>query len=234
MFAVGVVCLVLLAEPCVGKWSNGPASFNCKMRKLAYEYGQKALPRYGKFESLYYALGLNDDCTDVVPPPKFTDEDRRPAPPVYAAGEGNVLFVDYNKGSDGNSGSITAPLKTVAKAVAKAAELKGATTINLRAGTHFLDATVHFSPANSGLTIQNYNGEEAVVSGGRQLPDLEWKPYKVDNVSNMYVADVSKAGLTKVPGLQMKGCGPPVPGTPTGTSSSPSGRRRRVTRTGWR
>lgn len=32
------------------------------MRKLAYQFGQKALPRKGKFESLYYALDLNNPC----------------------------------------------------------------------------------------------------------------------------------------------------------------------------
>lgn len=44
-----------------------PASFDCAMRKLAYSFGQQALPRFGNFESLFYALGLNDDCNVSVP-----------------------------------------------------------------------------------------------------------------------------------------------------------------------
>ena len=37
-----------------------PASFDCAMRQLAYAYGKQLAPRQGKFESLFYALGLND------------------------------------------------------------------------------------------------------------------------------------------------------------------------------
>ena len=36
-----------------------PASFDCAMRKAAYSFGQKLLPRLGKFSELYYALDLN-------------------------------------------------------------------------------------------------------------------------------------------------------------------------------
>ena len=41
-----------------------PASFDCAMRKLAYAYGKKLVPRQGVFESLYYALDLNaENCS---------------------------------------------------------------------------------------------------------------------------------------------------------------------------
>lgn len=39
-----------------------PASFDCAMRKAAYSFGQKLLPRLGKFSELYYALDLNRSC----------------------------------------------------------------------------------------------------------------------------------------------------------------------------
>ena len=35
---------------------NVTASFDCEMRKLAYEYGQYLLPRKGNFTELYNAL----------------------------------------------------------------------------------------------------------------------------------------------------------------------------------
>lgn len=50
---------VLFLAGAVSAWplqKNVPASFDCAMRKAAYEYGQKTLPRKGAFESLYYAL----------------------------------------------------------------------------------------------------------------------------------------------------------------------------------
>ena len=44
-------------------WGDGPASFDCAMRKLAYTFGRQQIPRMGEFESLYYALDLNSpDC----------------------------------------------------------------------------------------------------------------------------------------------------------------------------
>ena len=40
-----------------------PKSFDCAMRKAAYEYGKTLLPRHESFPSLYYALNLNSpDC----------------------------------------------------------------------------------------------------------------------------------------------------------------------------
>ena len=53
---------LLLAAAAADPWgpTGTPASFDWVMRQLAYEYGQQLLPRMGKFESLYYALGLNE------------------------------------------------------------------------------------------------------------------------------------------------------------------------------
>ena len=49
----------------------------------------------------------------------------------------------------------------------------------LRAGTHF-SASVYITSAHAGLTIQNYAGEHAVVSGGVPIKASkgDWKPYK--------------------------------------------------------
>eukprot|EP01061_Rhynchopus_euleeides_P019318 TRINITY_DN3171_c2_g1_i1.p1 TRINITY_DN3171_c2_g1~~TRINITY_DN3171_c2_g1_i1.p1 ORF type:complete len:815 (+),score=298.15 TRINITY_DN3171_c2_g1_i1:44-2446(+) len=198
-----VLALTLLGA-CVGPseaiWSYGPESFNCKMRALAYEYGKKTLPKYGQFEALYYALGLNDDCTDYVTPPKFQPTDLTPPPPVYTSLDSVQLFVDYEKGSDSNSGSINSPLKTIQVAVDKVANVQA--TVNLRAGTHYLTDAVHITEANANLTIQNYNGELAVVSGAKKL-GLSWQEYKVSETQNMYVSDVSD--VTDMPGFQMNG-----------------------------
>eukprot|EP01063_Lacrimia_lanifica_P013035 TRINITY_DN196_c0_g1_i2.p1 TRINITY_DN196_c0_g1~~TRINITY_DN196_c0_g1_i2.p1 ORF type:complete len:793 (+),score=349.08 TRINITY_DN196_c0_g1_i2:64-2442(+) len=201
MKSVAVAALLALAGPCDAVWSYGPDSFNCKMRALAYEFGKKNLDgKFGQFESLYYALGLNDDCTDYVKPPTFTPADLTPAPPTFPSGAGVNYYVDYAKGSDGNAGtSVGAPLKSIQAAVDKAS--RGA-VINLRAGTHYLAETVQFTPQHSGVTVQNYNGEAVTVSGGLPL-DTKWSQFKVGNGSNIYVTDVP-AGVT-VPGLQVGG-----------------------------
>ena len=198
-----VVPLMLLGAfvaPTEAIWSYGPESFNCKMRATAWEFGKKQLPRYHNFEALYYALGLNKDCTDVVPPPHFNEGDRRPTTPVFTTSDPTQYYVDAVKGSDAGTGSIGSPFKTIAHAVDEAKNKQA--TINLREGTHYMAATVIIDQENNGLTIQNYNGENATVSGGAKL-DLDWQPYKVSATENMYVADVH--GVTSVPGFQMNG-----------------------------
>eukprot|EP01064_Diplonema_japonicum_P030955 TRINITY_DN539_c0_g1_i1.p1 TRINITY_DN539_c0_g1~~TRINITY_DN539_c0_g1_i1.p1 ORF type:complete len:807 (+),score=265.40 TRINITY_DN539_c0_g1_i1:43-2463(+) len=194
------------AQTSTAVWSNGPESFNCKMRKLAWEYGQKTVPRLGKFENLYYALGLNKDCQNYTGGiPSFTpaDQEAKRGPfPTSRPGDAAVLFVDCATGSDGNSGSITAPLKTIQAAVTKG---KGQqTTVNLRAGTCYLTEAVQVTAENKDLTIQNYNGEAVTVSGGKKV-GLDWQPYNVANGNNMYTADMSQAGIDYAWGFQMNG-----------------------------
>ena len=71
-------------------------------------------------------------------------------------------FVSSTSGSDANNGSLATPFSTITKALS--ATLPG-DTINLRAGTY----REAINPPRSGtalnpITIQNYNGEVAVVS----------------------------------------------------------------------
>jgi hypothetical protein len=120
-------------------WSSGSREFNCKMRELAYDYGKALMPARAQFADLYFALGLNDDCTDLVAKPKFlaADYELHVPPPVFVeAGEGGAFFVDPVKGVDSYNGSLAAPFRTLHRAVVAAAG-KPQTTINLRerAGT---------------------------------------------------------------------------------------------------
>lgn len=77
---------------------------------------------------------------------------------AYAAPSGAV-YVDASKGSDSASGSVSAPFKTVAKAVA-AAPAGG--TVVLRAGSYHESITIEKK-----LTIQNYQNEVAWLDGSK-------------------------------------------------------------------
>lgn len=68
------------------------------------------------------------------------------------------LFVSTT-GSDTNAGTQAAPLKTVAKALSKAAS---GSTVVLRAGSYHESVTV---PTNKQLTIQNFPGEAVWLDG---------------------------------------------------------------------
>lgn len=147
-----------------------PASFDCAMRKLAYEYGQKTLPRRGEFRTLFEALQL--EYCDMPVPSEYDHH----VPPQYEK-QSESIYVAPD-GKDSNDGSFEAPLASVALAVKKAKGTKS--EVVLRGGDYFLPEAVVIDPDNSGLTIRNHNGEDAVVTGAKTftLPKSAWKVYK--------------------------------------------------------
>jgi len=169
-----------------------PPSFDCGMRKLAYEYGKKLLPRQGAFESLYYALDLNSaDCHETlqgapVEQPHFDLPEK-------------ALFVAPD-GDDKAAGTHIAPLRSLQLAIDTAA--RSGSAVVLRGGTHHLTDTLYLGPQHSGVAITAYPGESPEVSGGQRL-NVSWKSAGVAG-SNIWVADIS-GQVEKVPGLQING-----------------------------
>mmetsp|Transcript_50416 Transcript_50416/g.74769 ORF Transcript_50416/g.74769 Transcript_50416/m.74769 type:complete len:882 (+) Transcript_50416:102-2747(+) len=66
MITIPFILVSVIISTDASKWNKDdkvPASFDCAMRKAAYAYGKKLIPRRGDFLELYYALDLNsDDC----------------------------------------------------------------------------------------------------------------------------------------------------------------------------
>eukprot|EP00937_MAST-01D_sp_MAST-1D-sp2_P004825 g4825.t1 len=171
--------LALIAAAALGQMDQPgtppgvPSEYDCAFRKAAYEYGQKLLPKRGSFRTLFEALQLQWCGMDT---PAEYDEY---APPTYdTPTSGTIVFVAPD-GKDTNPGTKDAPFLTIAHAV-KATADKADASVLLRAGSYFVPETVEIGMQNNGLTIQNYNGEAAVVTGARDLsvPKASWKPYK--------------------------------------------------------
>lgn len=202
---------VLLVAPMAqgAKWplraphrGDVPASFDCSMRKAAYEFGKKTLPRLGKFEPLYYALDLNsEDCKvdlehteNVNPAPVSTLKRKVPDSAIYVAVDGDDVSA---------SGTKSSPFKTI-QAAADHAARAGSKTVILRDGTHYLSEAVELGPQHSGIEFRALEGEAPVVSGGKQL-NVQWKPFQAKNATyNIWVADVGDQ-VDEVPGLQLDG-----------------------------
>jgi hypothetical protein len=51
---------------------------------------------------------------------------------------------------------------------------------------------------DNGLTISAYNGEKAIISGGRLLTNLKWK--HVGGKANIFAADLSSFDLDDILG----------------------------------
>jgi len=161
-----------------------PASFDCAVRKLAYEYGKHLIPRLGSFESLWYALDLNSDNCHV----NITKEPDLERKTTWKSNNHqDVIHVFPGQ-------SIQAAIDKASKVTSK--------TVFLREGLHYLPKTLHLGPEHSGVTLSAFPEEKPILSGGKQL-SLNWEPYDVTQGKNIYVSEVSD--VKDVPGLQING-----------------------------
>jgi hypothetical protein len=168
------------------------------MRKLAYTYGKQLIPRMTGFESLYYALDLNDPKCKPDTMPDFSDKIDRPITELKDDG----IFVSPS-GSDNADGKHDTPLKSIQKAIDIAAGATGTSkTVYLREGTHYLTETLMLTSKHSDLSIVAYPGEAPAVSGGVELKTT-WKASNTTG-ANIYVTDVS-GQVSDVPGLLLDG-----------------------------
>jgi hypothetical protein len=92
------------------------------------------------------------------------------------------LYVSQT-GGDSNPGTKARPFTSIKKAVTVARKIKGPVTIKLSGGSHYLSEPVIFTAEdarnkNSALTITSEEGQQAIISGGKDLKNLKWKPYQ--------------------------------------------------------
>ena len=191
------VCAVSLNPPFINPGTPGgiPPSYDCKARQHAWEFGKATLPQRGEFKTLYDALQLQA-CGVATPQHEDTW-----TPPTYTTPTSGVIYADATAASSG-TGSEAAPFQTLSAAVAAAAG-KAGSTIVLRAGTYHTEQ-IQLGTAHSGLTIQNYEGEEAVVSGAVPVKvngKASWT--EVDPVHNTWKLDVKGQGFTEMTGLRV-------------------------------
>lgn len=67
----------------------------------------------------------------------------------------------------------------------------------LRAGTYYLTNTLALTDADSGLTIQAYNGEAVEVSGAQPIVDVMWEPYNITNGSRPVMSLLANTNLVQ-------------------------------------
>ena len=192
-----------------------PADFLCGWRKLALSYSSALRPDAAGL--VHDALELHKYCNGTVPRP---DDASLPAvfPPRFASPPAAglaAIVVDGAKGSDSNPGTVAAPLKTIAAGVAKARAQPGAaSTVELRGGTYYMATTLLLTEADSGLTLQNYGGEEVWLTGASPLGSLRWQPWLSRNASVSALAGQNNAEAggacsSTVPGSSHKMPNPP-------------------------
>ncbi len=193
--------------------------FECGWRKLALDYGLKLQPHLTARQQrdLFDALELATLCKQTPPTSEKSEvaERTRAAPTpqldlvARALRSATQIFVGPAGSDTSGDGTQTKPFLTLRRAIAASRALPAGTaaSIELRAGTYYLDETIILTEEDSLLTIEAYNGEEAVLSGGRVLDNLTWKKVQGRNANdNLFAADLSAfPGLDSVPALQVGG-----------------------------
>eukprot|EP00035_Acanthoeca_spectabilis_P015937 m.322480 g.322480 ORF g.322480 m.322480 type:complete len:395 (+) comp16454_c0_seq124:1404-2588(+) len=156
-----------------------------RLRSPNSRVGKTTLPQRG---TLYDTLQLHA-CN--VTAPTVTD---RWVPPQYPTPTNSVYVAPMAEA--GGDGSIEKPFATITAAV-NAVKGRPESTILLRSGTHYSGMTT-ITPDNQHLTIQNYNGEHAIVSGGIPIPATkqDWKPFKVEPRIRRLQTDTRLGGWT--------------------------------------
>ena len=203
-----LVLIVLVT--CGGCCLADKDSFDCKMKQLAMDFARKIQPFRTKMQFQEIADALNGaqesrNCSVSVDVPEDGAGQHEPPSFPIPRGSSSAFFVDADKGSDSNSGSMSSPFKTISKAVEAArSSSKQASTIVLRRGTFYLSETINLNSADSGLTIMNYQNEEVWISGAK-LIDPQWTAVSTSGGKNIYVTDLSKEKFDEILGLRING-----------------------------
>jgi len=167
--------------------------YDCSMRSLAVEYAAWLQPLRSAqvFSDIADALdgtpekaaGCSVHASEALraAAANATATSRFPLlhAPARLPGAGGQTFYVSLSGSDANPGTMAKPFATLGAAVAASRATPGWDTILLRAGTYYGVPTTVLTAADSGLTIQNFPGEEVWLSGATPLVGVTWAPYKV-------------------------------------------------------
>jgi hypothetical protein len=176
---------------------------DCAIRKVGLQFAGKVNPT-ANLREVFDALDMIRNCNmtakdrDALPGSKKTADFPIPTGALKC-------FVDPSAGSDetgacGASEGESMAFLTVNAAVAASRTSSANTTgkvVVLKKGVHFLKETIQLGPADSGLIIQNYGGDEAWISGGKPLLKPEWHSYK----NGIYYTDITDDSIANITGL---------------------------------
>jgi hypothetical protein len=191
--------------------------FDCKVREYAYEYAQTLQQWRGaaKMQEVFDSLELATLCNQTFDASLFEPTPAAHTHTLLADSQSLKAFVDASAGEavGATLGDASAPFGTVHEAVAALRAVPRAAgqraLVVLRAGTHYMTSTLELGPAESHLSIVNFPGEAAAMSGAMPIT-TDWKPHHLGSEAagggaDIYVADLSGQKVKAVPGLRVDG-----------------------------
>ena len=169
-----------------------PESFDCEWRKLALSFATSKIP--ASSTSVYEALQLGPLCS-ITPPAS--------SPPLSALSvdinSDEAIYVDVN-GDDANKGTADSPLRSLQAAVTLSRTTSTPSTILLNSGTYYTPM-INLDSRDSGTTFSAAENQFPIISAATPLNNLEWSSHDVTDGKNIWVANIDKDVVKKIPGL---------------------------------
>eukprot|EP00730_Choanoeca_flexa_P009176 TRINITY_DN12600_c1_g2_i8.p1 TRINITY_DN12600_c1_g2~~TRINITY_DN12600_c1_g2_i8.p1 ORF type:complete len:851 (+),score=193.92 TRINITY_DN12600_c1_g2_i8:2-2554(+) len=192
-------------------------AFDCAARNFTFEFASKLQGWRGQtaMQQVHDSLELSTLCNISFDASQFQPS---PKAPTIAIADDVQVHVNPTLGNDatGLVNGKASPFLTVHAAVAAVRRYRNTTTqpcrqpscpsvtVILHPGKHRMLETLHLDARDSYMTFVNTPGEESVMTGAKAIQP-NWQPYKVDDNNNIYVADLSNQGITRIEGLRVSG-----------------------------
>lgn len=171
------------------KWDVG---FDCKIKKLAFEYAKKLSPGTGsdlELDLIFKGLQLGAVCNESFYQQHFDypwNKSEKESDDTIATA---VVFVDKSHGKNNNLGTIAKPLSDIQSGVDRclskiqAAKSVKNCVVNVRQGTYEIDKPVQL---HSNIELTNFKNEKVVISGFKIVKPA-WKQYasRTDHYENL-------------------------------------------------
>ena len=166
-------------------------ALECAIHQLAFEFGTSLVATAP--QALHDALNLGN-CSSHLGAAALAHNVRRLTLRRHAharteqqpsgsthAGAGTQpasTFVVALSGSDTAAGTQASPFATLHHAASAAAAAVKPALVLVRGGKYYLSKTLALTEKHSGVAWRSYNGEQVTISGGLQVRQPAWKPYK--------------------------------------------------------
>ena len=169
--------------------SDPHSDFDCAMRNLGVQFTaslqpfrpQSSLQQIG---DAFQGSAQSGSCVVSLPAGHFpTATSRFVQAPIRTAAGAVTVYVDPVHGSDATGdGTITNAFATLPPALSATRAATGSgDSIVIRAATIYNASTLVLTQEDAGLSMQSYPGEEAWISGGVLLKNLQWQPVSINS-----------------------------------------------------
>jgi len=218
LIASAASCIAILPHPRYRSVANPniPLEYDCALRAFTIEMAGYIAPAAVKanWTTLAQSAFQMNQCSSISEKDYQPSQSAKPfhtAPELQKATCHQTVYVHDHNGNDLFDGTIEQPMKTIQSALSRTRSLRLAhdkestLCITIRGGTYYLgtNATTFSSQVgaipltsnDSNLVVENYPGEEVILSGGTLL-QLQWSEYaKVGNGTIMKAQVPSSVNL---------------------------------------